>query len=365
MSLEESDDLVILDAEPAGPALEVGIPANLHPRVVPEGMTMNALSNDAIGLYAHHFQQGGLRVPFSSFFLKVVEHFCVHISQLVPLSINRVTFFELYCRALDIVPTVPLFASFTNYANKDKFFLVDRRAAPIAMAWRHHDSSVADPFPKSNEYDASDVATLRETGDIAIAEIPCRKILEDKEKKRRKVEEKAAANAPATNIQVKTIVDKDASKEGPRKKRMVRVRPQVQPNLEHVSSPTPLNHAKPLETLANEEHVSPPLSVGRMDTLRDQTDENGKVDVAAAMEGHGDNEGGLSGLQTQPSPAHRSSRHPDTVKRHARDNIVPEVEASYSAGRFGNLPSTPQWGLTNSSRMDNSPEWTILANAKT
>ncbi|GJR04750.1 putative reverse transcriptase domain-containing protein [Tanacetum coccineum] len=43
---------------------------------------------------------------------------------------------------------------------KDKFFLVDRRAAPIAMAWRHHDSSVADPFPKPSEYNASDVPKL-------------------------------------------------------------------------------------------------------------------------------------------------------------------------------------------------------------
>ncbi|GJZ33113.1 hypothetical protein Tco_0578549 [Tanacetum coccineum] len=30
------------------------------------------------------------------------------------------------------------------------------------MAWRHHDSIVADPFPKSNEYNASDVTKLRE-----------------------------------------------------------------------------------------------------------------------------------------------------------------------------------------------------------
>nr|GEU33714.1 hypothetical protein [Tanacetum cinerariifolium] len=45
---------------------------------------------------------------------------------------------------------------------KDKFFLVDRRAAPIAMAWQHPDSSVADPFPRPSGYNASDVAKLRE-----------------------------------------------------------------------------------------------------------------------------------------------------------------------------------------------------------
>nr|GEU37156.1 reverse transcriptase domain-containing protein [Tanacetum cinerariifolium] len=132
MSLEESDDLNIPDATPVNPVLEAGafpkfdmhlyksslneshvrylvklygISEELHLRVVPKGMTMNALPSGDIGLYVHHFQQRGLR---------------------------------------------------------DKFILVDRRAAPIAMAWRHHDSSVAGPLPRPSEYNASDVAKLRE-----------------------------------------------------------------------------------------------------------------------------------------------------------------------------------------------------------
>ncbi|GJU09507.1 putative CCCH-type zinc finger family protein [Tanacetum coccineum] len=168
-----------------------GILADLHPRVPPEGMTMDVLPADAISLYAHHFQQGGLRVPFSSFLLKVVQYVCVHISQLVPLGVHLSIYFEMYCRSLDVVPTVPLFCvfyklckqgnwfSFQNRSGKnykpclkyaptnlkkwkDKFFLVDQRAAPIAMPWRHHDSSVSDPIPKPDEYNASDIAKLRE-----------------------------------------------------------------------------------------------------------------------------------------------------------------------------------------------------------
>nr|GEW93236.1 hypothetical protein [Tanacetum cinerariifolium] len=34
--------------------------------------------------------------------------------------------------------------------------------------------------------------------------------------------------------------------------------------------------------------------------------------------------------------------------------VVPYAEASYSARRFGNMPFTPQWGPTDSCRMDNS-----------
>ncbi|GKA67994.1 hypothetical protein Tco_0767911 [Tanacetum coccineum] len=92
-----------------------GIPADLHPRVPPEGMTMDVLPADAIGLYAHHFQQGGLRVPFSFFLLKVVQYFCVHISQLVPLGVQRSIYFEMYCRSLDVVPTV----KFTSRGRKE------------------------------------------------------------------------------------------------------------------------------------------------------------------------------------------------------------------------------------------------------
>nr|GEZ82846.1 hypothetical protein [Tanacetum cinerariifolium] len=361
MSLEESDDLNIPDAAPVDPVLEAcsllkfdmhlykssleeshvkylvklyDIPEDLHPWVVLEGMTMNVLPPGAIRLYAHHFQQGGLRAPFPSFFLKVIKHFYVHISQLVPLGVNRVIFFEMYCRSLDITPTAPLFCvfyklceqgnwfSFQNRAGKDckpclkdaptslkkwkdKFFLVDQRAAPIAMAWQHHDSIVTDPFSRLSGYNTLDVAKLREViiplrrPPLSISYAAVITMVEflrlpnfkgckvsvgvlllpgtarvthlaphaGREKKR-KAGEKAAAKVLAVNTQAKTVVNKDAGKVGPRKKKRLCAGAHVHPNSEHVSSPIPLNHAKPIEALANEERVSPPLSVGRMDTLR-------------------------------------------------------------------------------------------------
>ncbi|GJW61547.1 hypothetical protein Tco_0110882 [Tanacetum coccineum] len=283
------------------------------------------------------------------------------------------------------------------------------------MTWRHHDSSVADPFPGPSEYNASDVAKLQEviislrrpsrsvlyvavitmaeflrlpnfkgckvsagallppgaarvthlaspaerledippkTGDMMTAEIPSRKVLDDKDKKKRKAEEKAVAHTADADIQIDKVATKrGAGREGGCKKRKVRVGAPVQQDSEHVSSLTPLNHALPLETLANTNHVSPNVSAGRMGVLRNQTDEhvpppplvNAGVFVtgrdgiqenvaAFVIKGHDDNEGGIFGLQTQPSPPR---------------------PAGYSASRFGNLPFTPQWGLTNSSCMDN------------
>ncbi|GJW91921.1 hypothetical protein Tco_0169474 [Tanacetum coccineum] len=123
------------------------------------------------------------------------------------------------------------------------------------------------------------------TIDMVTAEIPCRKA------------ERVAGN-------------KDTGKEGASKKRRVRIVTLVQPDSEHVSSPIPLNHAKPLETLANEEHVSPTTSAEFV-TGGEGVQEND--DATFANEGHGDNEGGLSGLQTQPSPINHLGRHPKSV----------------------------------------------------
>ncbi|GJV48417.1 hypothetical protein Tco_1438629 [Tanacetum coccineum] len=165
------------------------IPRDLHPVVVSSEWTMDRLTDEYIGLYEQFFEFVGLRVPFSTFLLAVIRHFHVHISQLVPLGLTRLTLFELYCRSLDIVPSVTLFRvfyklskqgdwfSFEKRAGKDfrgkilnetfscmkkwkgRFFFIDRRAIPDAMCWRHHDSDISDPAPKDG-FDEDDVIAL-------------------------------------------------------------------------------------------------------------------------------------------------------------------------------------------------------------
>ncbi|GJW50021.1 hypothetical protein Tco_0091372 [Tanacetum coccineum] len=165
------------------------IPRDLHPVAVSSEWTMDRLTDDYIGLYEQYFEFAGLRVPFSTFLLAVIRHFHVHISQLVPLGLTRLTLFELYCRSLNIVPSVTLFRvfyklskqgdwfSFEKRAGKDfrgkilnetfscmkkwkgRFFFIDRRAIPDAMCWRHHDSDISDPAPKDG-FDEDDVIAL-------------------------------------------------------------------------------------------------------------------------------------------------------------------------------------------------------------
>ena len=180
-------------------SLEFGIPESLNPRPVPEGMTMNALPDDAIGWYLDDFYEGGISVPFSIFLLEVITYFKVHISQLVPLGLHRVSLFEVYCHSLDILPSVPLFRVFYKLSKagdwfsfekrvgrnrkvcfheiltglkgwKTKFFFIDRRAIPFAMPWRHRDSDISDSFPNDG-YKLEDVEKLS-ANVIDLLEIP-------------------------------------------------------------------------------------------------------------------------------------------------------------------------------------------------
>nr|GEZ52848.1 hypothetical protein [Tanacetum cinerariifolium] len=165
-------------------AVDYLIPMDLHPRMPPLGMTMDKLLSRYIGLYVEQLEQGCLRVPFSSFFLVVIKHFGVHVSQLVPMGVNRVILFEIHYLSLDVRPTVSLFwifyklckqghwFSFKNKTGrgtrkcfkevttslkgwKRKIFLIDRRAISDAMPWRHGDTDLHDDF--SSNFNQDDV----------------------------------------------------------------------------------------------------------------------------------------------------------------------------------------------------------------
>nr|GEZ01079.1 hypothetical protein [Tanacetum cinerariifolium] len=152
-----------------------GIPTDLNPRLPDPDLTMDKLSANDIGIYVEQLEQDEMRIPFSTFLLVVIKHFRVHISQLVPIGVNKVTMFELRCRSLRISYTVSLFCvfyklckqghwfSFENKSGKctkkcfreitpsikgwtKKFFLIDQRAIPDAMAQRDRDTDVSDDF---------------------------------------------------------------------------------------------------------------------------------------------------------------------------------------------------------------------------
>ncbi|GKC21579.1 hypothetical protein Tco_1023729 [Tanacetum coccineum] len=121
---------------------------------------MDKLPLNVIGIYVEQLEQGGMRIPFSTFFVAVIKHFRVHVSQLLSMGVNRVIMFEIHYRSLDINTIVPLFWVLYNLKGwKKKFFLIDQRAVPDAMSWMHIDTDVYDDFPMNyNEGDADRLA---------------------------------------------------------------------------------------------------------------------------------------------------------------------------------------------------------------
>ncbi|GKA72793.1 hypothetical protein Tco_0779009, partial [Tanacetum coccineum] len=101
------------------------IPLDLRPRLPdPNFRMINLPAGDtAIGIYSRIFDSSGVRIPFSSFLLAVLKYFKVHISQLVPLDTLQIE------------------------GLTEKFFLINRRAVPFHMHWRHPDSCITDRVP--------------------------------------------------------------------------------------------------------------------------------------------------------------------------------------------------------------------------
>ncbi|GJR17114.1 hypothetical protein Tco_0965641 [Tanacetum coccineum] len=162
------------------------IPLSLRPRLPDSNFRMSILpaGDTAIGIYSRIFDSSGVRIPFSSFLLAVLKYFKVHISQLVPLGLSKVITFEVLCRSLNIEPTVTLFRVFQTLSKqgdwfsfakrggsapvcmevtksglkqwKEKNFLIDRRAIPFHMPWRHPDSCITDKVPTSFNQDHVD-----------------------------------------------------------------------------------------------------------------------------------------------------------------------------------------------------------------
>lgn len=159
------------------PLVCMGFPWIYIPGCLPPVLTMDRLPQDAIGIYEAYLDFSRVRIPFSTFLLQVLNHFRVHLSQLVPIGLTKVILFEIYYRSLNFVPYLTLFRLFYTLQKqghwfsfarrtgrngqarifnetcsslkhwKDRFFLIDRRAIPDAMPWRHPDSSVSELPP--------------------------------------------------------------------------------------------------------------------------------------------------------------------------------------------------------------------------
>nr|GEU67160.1 hypothetical protein [Tanacetum cinerariifolium] len=405
MSLGESDELNISDGMPVDPALEAsslpkfdmhlyrssltedrvtylvklyGILLDLHPRVSPTGMTMNALPPDAIGLYAHHFQQRGLWAS---------EYDASDVEKLreVVISLRRPPFSVLYVAGLSNVwnhagcafilkdsegkCNVPaLLPNFKGCKITVGAFLPPRAARVTYLA------------PPANRLE--DIPL--KSGEMLVAEIPCRKVLDDKERKKRKAEEKTVAHAPASNTHAEVAVPKGAGGEG---EVVVVCGCYAAAAVEVVrsfgwrlSSGGGHDDDGVVAVVLVETRccwwcvASVVMEVAKKDgggvvDVEEMTKTNMFLHPPVALvtklvageggeEGADNNEGVLSGLQARPSPAPPSGSRLKAMEEPAPEVVGPEVEASYSDGRFGNLPFTPNGGVRDESAIKRS--WRLL-----
>ncbi|GKB76365.1 hypothetical protein Tco_0943260 [Tanacetum coccineum] len=115
----------------------------------PNFRMINLLAKDtAIGIYSRIFDSSGVRIPFSSFLLAVLKYFKVHISQLVPLGLSKGDWFSFAKRGDPALVCMEVAKSGLKLW-KEKIFLIDRRAIPFHMPWRHPDSCITDKVPTS------------------------------------------------------------------------------------------------------------------------------------------------------------------------------------------------------------------------
>ncbi|GKB54796.1 hypothetical protein Tco_0905549 [Tanacetum coccineum] len=124
---------------------EFFIPMDLRHRLPPPDLTMNKLPNNVIGIYVEQLDQGRMRIPFSIFLLVVISATVSLFRVLYKLCKHGHWFlFENKSGGRAKKCFKEITSSLKGW--KKKFFLIDMRAIPKAMTWRHIDTDVRDDF---------------------------------------------------------------------------------------------------------------------------------------------------------------------------------------------------------------------------
>ncbi|GJY09717.1 hypothetical protein Tco_0377902 [Tanacetum coccineum] len=83
------------------------IPDEVHPTAPGRDRTITQFPEGKVGVYTRLFDYCGYRIPLTKFFVAVLKHFRIHISQLSPFGAARVSHFEVDSKVFPI--SVPLY----------------------------------------------------------------------------------------------------------------------------------------------------------------------------------------------------------------------------------------------------------------
>ncbi|KAM0034184.1 hypothetical protein Hdeb2414_s0016g00494581 [Helianthus debilis subsp. tardiflorus] len=149
---------------------EYRIPLDLHPVLPSKNETIYPFRQGKFPLYTRVYNFANYRVPFSRFFIRVLQFFRVHICQVNPFGLSRINHFEVSCRAQYQRPDLDVFRYFYEFITagdwytfahrkgipppsedersslknwKDIFFWLDDRCLPVEMVWRFKDQTMS------------------------------------------------------------------------------------------------------------------------------------------------------------------------------------------------------------------------------
>ncbi|GJR37272.1 hypothetical protein Tco_1212956 [Tanacetum coccineum] len=112
------------------------IPDEVHPTASGRDRTITQFPEGKVGVYTRLFDYCGYRIPLTKFFVAVLKYFRIHISQLSPFGVARISHFEVLTRVLDLGPSVAVFRAFYTRIYSDGLFSFAKRSlsAPSCLS---------------------------------------------------------------------------------------------------------------------------------------------------------------------------------------------------------------------------------------
>ncbi|MFS7906337.1 hypothetical protein Hanom_Chr01g00058091 [Helianthus anomalus] len=94
---------------------EYRIPLDLNPVLPSKNEIIYPFRHGKFPLYTRVCNFANYRVPFSKFLIMVLRYFCVHLFQVNPFGLSRISHFEVSCRAQDQRPDLDVFRYFYEF----------------------------------------------------------------------------------------------------------------------------------------------------------------------------------------------------------------------------------------------------------
>ncbi|GJS58594.1 hypothetical protein Tco_0653378, partial [Tanacetum coccineum] len=122
------------------------IPDEVHPVAPGRDKTITQFPEGKVGVYTRFFDYCGYRIPFTKFFMVVLRYFRIHISQLSPFGVARVSHFEVLTRVLDLAPSVTVFRAFYTRTYSDGLFSFAKRSSSSPSCFSKPPDSIKNWF---------------------------------------------------------------------------------------------------------------------------------------------------------------------------------------------------------------------------